>query len=320
MVQWGSNGPKAGFIACDILLGEPVTAEGLSPFIHKCTTLRSLAKVGRTMNVFVAQEYTKDAFILAKRYGIMPATPESLFGKDVARALIAVMEIINRAAHTAIDPTHFEEVFQRLGSIEGAMANLRGALFEFLVANVMRTKCGNVELNRLIRLQSGQKVEIDVVAWQPNKLVTLIECKGYAPYSQVPDGEIEDWLTKTIPTAVTYARKAHPDWSNLELRFELWTTGKLSEEAKAFIAEKAEVRPQKYTVALYEPNAVLAQARETGDKTLARVLQKYFLEDPFRVTERAVRSRRGMPKSIFEEYLVTSSPDDHGTIDVDHGA
>lgn len=61
------------------------------------------------------------------------------------------------------------------------------------------------------------------------------------------------------------------------------------------------------------------QVRETNDAALMKVLEKYFLEDPLRAAERAVKSRKKKPKSIFEE-LTTLNPDDLEPTMIDFGA
>ncbi|USS44428.1 hypothetical protein NFI99_14265 (plasmid) [Burkholderia glumae] len=67
LTQWdkAANKKKPGYLVCDVLLGVNVAAHELQPFINKCTSLRALAKVGRCMQVFVADGYTPEAFALA---------------------------------------------------------------------------------------------------------------------------------------------------------------------------------------------------------------------------------------------------------------
>ncbi|HCE3385376.1 TPA: hypothetical protein NG591_002876, partial [Vibrio parahaemolyticus] len=92
LVDIGQNGKiKPGFFACDILLNKKVSEDGIQPFLRKCKTLRGLSNVGRCMQMFVSNEYNSDAFKLAKEAGILPATVESLFGRDVAKGLVNLL-------------------------------------------------------------------------------------------------------------------------------------------------------------------------------------------------------------------------------------
>lgn len=109
-----SGGLKPGFVVCDILLTDsPVSKHGIQAFLKKCETLRQLRNVGRCLQIFVAHRYSEPAFELAKKCRIIPATAESLFGEDVAKALIDLSQILSSAAgHT--NPAVFQVLFDRL--------------------------------------------------------------------------------------------------------------------------------------------------------------------------------------------------------------
>ncbi|KQV41651.1 hypothetical protein [Rhizobium sp. Root1204] len=53
---------KPGFLACDILLGEKIGVGGIRPFLQKCHSLRPLRNVGPTIQMFVADSFSHDAF------------------------------------------------------------------------------------------------------------------------------------------------------------------------------------------------------------------------------------------------------------------
>lgn len=297
MVEWGVAGkPKPGFVACDVLLGSEISEDGLAPFVHKCETLRHLKNVGRCLQIFVAERYSGNAFKLAKQSGIVPATPDSLFGTEVAEALGKLTQVLIQAAAFAIDPKVFNEVFLRLSKIEGATSNLRGALFEFIVAAVVRHDFSqDVRMNEILVHPDGAKVEIDVLARDGYLKVLFAEAKGYPPFATVPDSEVEKWLTKTVPLASRIARE-RADLRNLEQRFEFWTTGKLSPEAAAMVEKaKQEIRPAKYTVAYLDAAAVRSRTRDTGDKELFSTLETHFLNHPMATAERAARNRFAEP-------------------------
>ena len=124
----------------------------------------------------------------------------------------------------------FDPLFRKLGKIEGASSQLRGTLFEFLVEAVVRkTVATQVQRNKVFT-SDGKKAEADVIAIKDNQSVTFIECKGCNPDSETPTHELRRWLDHRIPVFFQ-AIKSHPDWRNLEVFFEFWTTGALSDEA-----------------------------------------------------------------------------------------
>jgi len=300
MVQWGKGEkPAPGFIACDVLLGSVVTEDGLAPFIHKCVTLRNLKNVGRCLPVFVAESYTKEAFMKAKGVGVVPATPESLFGTEVAEGLAQLTQVLTTAARASIKPEVFDEMFKRLGKIEGAATNLRGALFEYLVAELVRqTISTNVILNKIFKDESGKEAaEVDVLAVAGKRDVYFIECKGYQPAGTIKDDDVERWLTKRIPLIRRQALD-HPEWKNMNMHFEFWTTGKLTEAAEARI-QAVKTKTVKYFVDYRVASGILDYALTTKDTGLITTLNQHFLEHPLAKVEleaklRAEKLERGV--------------------------
>src|SRR5690606_37320519 len=118
----------------------------------------------------------------------------------------------------------FEELFESLSKIDGAANQLRGTLFEFMVADVMRkTVAGEISMNRRFKAPDGKSAEVDTLCVIPNKEIVCIECKGYSPRSIIPDELFKRWLHHNVPTAYKYVCN-HPDWRNLKVRFEFWST------------------------------------------------------------------------------------------------
>lgn len=273
------NKSNQGFVACDICLDSRITVEGLAPFIYKCNTLRSLKKVGRCLQFFIADRFTKEAFIKAKQNGILPVTPETLFGKEVSESLNYLIAALNGLANLMFEPEMFDEMFARLSKIEGATSNLRGAFFEFIVAEVFRKQAIDVRMNYLLKTSSGQRAEADVVINRPNQLL-FIECKGYSPHAIIPDSEVQKWLNERVPKTVR-AAKEHTDWKNIIPSLEFWTTGKLSENAIKMI-EKAmtTVKPTKYKLGYKDASGVQGEVRKTGDEGLITSFEKNFIKDP----------------------------------------
>lgn len=296
--------PKPGFLVCDVLLGVNVSADELRPFINKCTTLRSLTKVGGCLQVFVADGYTPEAYALAKEQGIMPATTTSLFGKEVAKALRELAELLREVFPRAGTFEKIDAVFAQLSHIEGAANNLRGALFEYLVAEIVRTSSPNtsVRVNEVLRTEKGSG-EIDVLVEHLDHSVRFIECKGYRPGGTVPDEMIERWLNDRIP----FLREAAAEnyfWRKCRLEFEFWTSGTLTPKAQALINEAGE-RTKKYGIKLISARDLLAVGQATNNSALKNTLQEHFLGHPLekadRAAQKATRRLPIPPRSILEK-------------------
>lgn len=277
---------KPGFFACDMYLGGRVTAEGVRPFIHKCRTLRQLRNVAPCMQMFIANQYTGEAFQLLKANGIIPATPRHLFGEEVGQGLAELSAVLKAAAEDSVDPAKFDELFKKFGKIEGAVNQLRGTLFEYLAADIARkTISPQVRMNRIFKSLDGLKsAEADVYAIQDNQAVTFIECKGYSPYGSVPDKHMERWLQHNVPVIYEAAR-AHPDWKNLKIHFEFWATASLSTEmTEMFISAQKVLKPNRYTIRLSLSDDVLKRCQATRDDGLVTAFQKHFMRHSVKVT------------------------------------
>lgn len=278
---------KPGFFVCDLALSGIVSVDQLAGFVNKCVTLRSLKKVGRCLQVFVAERYSDEAFDLLREKGIIPATTESLFGRDVAQALKSLCAVLTDTAKLTQNPEALDKIFNDLSRIEGAASTLRGSLFEFAVAQIARSTFPghSQEMNRIVKDSIGAEAEIDVLAHRPNHEVVFIECKGIHPISTLSDEEVEKWLDKRIPVIRGFV-KAHSEWSSLAHRFELWTSGKLSDAAMALV-NAAQAKSPKLDIQLRDANYVLAQALASKDTGLLKAYKQHFVTHPMREFEEA---------------------------------
>jgi hypothetical protein len=83
------------------------------------------------MPMLIAEGFEPEALHACRAEGIITTRPDTLFGNEAGAALRDLLETLSHAAAVAAnDPKRLEELFTRLGSIEGAAGNLRGALFE----------------------------------------------------------------------------------------------------------------------------------------------------------------------------------------------
>ena len=114
--------------------------------------------------MFIADGFPPEARRACRAEGIMATTAEILFGRDVGRALGDLMQTLTRsAAAAASDPKRLESLFSRLGAVEGAATNLRGALFELIVGHMdARSRVAPSRLPRRIRRWQDLPREMDV--------------------------------------------------------------------------------------------------------------------------------------------------------------
>ncbi len=276
------TGSRPGFFACDILLGASMTMEQVQPFIAKSKAIRAMKNVGRTLFVFGASHFEPDAFQALKQNGIVPATPENLFGKAVADCLAELNQFLSGlSSHREGDAEKIDSIMQSLKHVRGATAQLRGALFEYLVAETMRPQGGTVSVGRICRDGKGNKAESDVCVSKAYLEVCFIECKGYRPYSEIPHDIIRHWIGSQVPVFFAQGRADEP---KADIQLELWTTGRLSAESREALDRFIENNSHRsrYTVRIREAWDVSKAFHETRNKALIDVYEKHFARDPRR--------------------------------------
>lgn len=299
MVRYSKDGEtKPGFVVCDVNLTERMTLAGVAPFIRKCTMLRALRNVGPCMQILVAERFDNEAFGALRGAGIIAATPASLFGTEIADALHDLTSVLVNAAYSLFDAEKLEELFSTLGKIEGASYQLRGTLFEYMVADAAkRTGLGDVWMNRNFKVAGKGKAEVDVLAIRANHSVTAIECKGYSPRATIPDDLFKRWLQHNVPIAYAAIRD-HPDWKNLPVTFEFWTTAPISADAFAlFEKAQAELKETRYSIVLRGPIDVFRACLDSGEQTLITAFEKHFMlqDGPIPPTARPPRTQPAEP-------------------------
>lgn len=297
LTSWSSGSVlKPGFLVCDILLNGELSLEGMQPFVHKYESLRSLGKLSRCLPLFVADRYAPEALQLARTKGIVPATPDALFGKEVAQALKALTATLTSAANAALDPAKFCQLFDALSHIEGAVGTLRGALFEFVANELARTALhARTTMNRKLREEGRDVAEIDVTAVVEHQRVHFIECKGMSPGTTVEDAEVKRWLEVRIPAIRRWAL-SQDELKALPMVFELWTTGNFTKLSTAALGKAKEtVRPSKYKIVVRGPRDIRQLTEKSGNKDLLKLLMQHFLASPLAgvfATKAPSRARR----------------------------
>lgn len=275
-----ADAAKPGFFACDVLLGVKVSLTQVQPFIAKCKSVISLKNVGRTLFIFAATEFDKQAFLELKKFGIIPATPSNLFGHEVAKSLNELNEFLAQYFMSSRRNTleKIDSLMTSFSQIKGANAQLQGALFEYLVAEVVRGDGGDVEIGRYCKDQKGKFADSDVCVTKKHREIRFIECKGYKPYSEVIHDDIKNWVGKQIPVFIAQGKNDAP---NAEIIVELWTTGKLSSESSSAIDQykkNNDIR-KRCEIRVLEAHQVRQKFIETKNKSLIDVFNKHFAEN-----------------------------------------
>lgn len=278
--------PKPGFLVCDALSGETIDERAIAAFIRKCKLSASLRNLPPVLPMLIADRFTREAFRLGKSHGIVMATPYSLFGREVAIGLATLLTTLGKAAAVAVSkPEVITELFDRLGQIEGAAGNLRGALFEMIVAHaVQREGGGSIDIGLRVKSSNGFKAEIDVRRAKAAE-VRCYECKGYQPDHLVDVDEVKRWLEEKVPGIYHDLRAQERFAAPMEAHFEFWTSGGFTADAIAFL-DAAKVKTKRYGIHYRNGADVRKFVAAVNAPGLVKTLDEHYLNHPLTRTNK----------------------------------
>jgi hypothetical protein len=266
-----------GFLVADAFAGVSLDENQVRYFVKKATGLRSTKKVGRVLPIIIAAGFTSEALTSGHRAGIVLATPDSLFGSHVARGLNDLLSTLTRSAEMVSgNPAKLASLIENLSEIEGAAGNLRGVMFELLVAYLVRQD-GSIDMGRIARdAETGKIAEIDILSVTKGNCVAY-ECKGKSPGGTVSLAEVEEWLRR-LPTFRSHIR-AQQNLSEVEIRFELWTSGKFDPDAIAKLEQQKRFRTNA-PIDWKDGKAVRDVSRGMKESRVTMAFDEHFFKHP----------------------------------------
>jgi len=272
-------GKQPGFLVADVFSEGVLTSHQIGYFIRKAQALHATLNNTSVLPILVAEGFSGDAITLGHAAGILMATPSTLFGSAVGEALKTLLQTLNRAAAFASSesPARIVGLINQLREIEGRAMNLRGPMFELIVAYLVRRDAVSIDMGvRATDLETGAKADIDVLKYtSQNSDCVAIECKGKEPGGKVTDAEVGNWLKK-IPIMKAHLRARSQEAA---ISFELWTSGEFSFDALTRLNAEKEKRI-KNPIAWKTGNEVLALATKHREKVMGNALKEHFLRHP----------------------------------------
>jgi hypothetical protein len=283
IVRRGKNGkPKPGFLVCDVVGGGKVLDEAaVSAFVRKCELTASMRNMAPLWPILIADRFTPQAFNLGRTRGIMVTTPGIIFGRDVATGLASLLQTLTRAAAIAVErPEAIGELFDKLGRIEGAAANLRGALFELLVGHcVTKIDDGSIDIGKIVSDSAmGGLAEIDVFRVKEHREVWAYECKAHQPAEVVNVLQVKRWVEEKAALIYRVLQREER-FRESRFHFEYWTCGAFSTDALEYL-KAAAGRTQKYSIGWKDGAAVRAYVGKLRPKSIADMFDQHFFRHP----------------------------------------
>ena len=268
---------KPGFIVADVLLGQDVASKHLRYFLKKTVLMRSQRTTAPFLSFFIGERFTRDAFEAGRKAGLILATTETLFGREVASGLSELIQVLNNAAvAVSANPDLVDKLFSKLDAMRGVEINVRGALFELLFARCLGKDGWHISsMNQQIKDSiNGGLAEIDILALRGNDLM-ICECRGYLK-NEVTEDEIKNWITTRIPRIRNFLLQQQ-NYRHCDMLFQFCTTSRLKPEALNLLKKHAsEVKKTKYSVQWKERPALQSYIISLNDQHLLKLLQQYY--------------------------------------------
>jgi hypothetical protein len=283
MIRRDADGkPKPGFLVCDVVLGgEGMNEQAVAAFVRKCQLLSGFNRMGPLLPMLIADGYLREGFNLGRSHGIVMATPGSLFGREIAAGLAALLQTLTRAAAVAVGrPEIIGELFNKLGAIEGAAANLRGALFEMLVGHcIVKIDDGSIDIGKAVTdPDTGKTAEIDVFRVKEHREVWSYECKAHQPGEIVTPEAAEHWITDRVPLIHRSLRREQR-FQECSFYYEYWTCGSFAPEALKLL-KRAASETSRYAIGWKDGDAVRSYVAKVRPKSVARMFDQHFFQHP----------------------------------------
>lgn len=274
-----SSGKKIvpGFVVADILIGNTVTENEVTFFIDKVKALKFQRNVANFLPFLIVESMDTKALNLLKAEGVIIGFVNELFGSKYKELLNSLISLVtNAGAILKKNPEAYLDLITKLNKlVDGKTNNLRGDLFELAVGYYQGQICNSIDIGKKIN-HDGEQREIDVFGLQANTVI-ISECKGYN--YKVDKDEIEDWLGKNIPVIRKWILD-QPSISERQIKFEFWSTGGFTDEAKDLLrSKKVSISKTKYEIFYYDLNDMIAMSKDINSKKFTQILREYYKKE-----------------------------------------
>ena len=269
-----------GFVVADVFTENRLDISHIQYFIRKVQTYHKTSNSGALLPIIMAESFTGQAMTDGHKAGLILATHESLFGRHTALAITNLMAtLVKVATNVAVDDECLSKLLNQLSEIEGRAGNMRGIIFELLVAYIATRKYGGIIDLRVLYThhENGNKTDIDVFCVADRNAVYMIECKGKTPGGTVSLEEVEHWLSK-LPIMRDYVAN-RPDLREYDQTYAFWTTGTFEPDALAKLTYEQQQRTRR-PIEWKDGEAVREIAVQLKLKSISDALQEHFMKHP----------------------------------------
>jgi hypothetical protein len=265
---------KFGYLLADILFGHAIHVEDVQFYIEKIKTIKQFKNASKILPFVLVDDLEPKALTALKSNGIIVGFIKELFGQKYAATLKELVNVLNNAgASLKKDPDKYLDLIWQLKKYnEGLANNIKGTLFEFVIAHIHSFDSNNsIDLGREI-YENDARHDIDVLANYNDKVV-FAECK--ATVSRIDRDEIDEWKGQKIPAFRKWAQKQET-WKNKKLEFEYWATNGFDSDAEVMLKDLVK-SSKKIKISYFTGEDLRARTLRMKNKKLKEALDNFFL-------------------------------------------
>lgn len=244
--------------------------ERVKNVIHRWRTISLTA-------VVLAPSLSGPAWKQLRELGIVPIVLRQVFGRNIEELLRRFSNVLSAKGETTERVDEIEKSLELTkGTVadEGLLGNLKGTLFELLIALALQTEGFDTTLQKTVRkLDEGKQYEVDVTAIRGESLCKLIECKGrHAGYKE-NIAELKRHFDKRCKAASDpYGWDVTKLYDKVEAVF--MTSGQLDDEAARYADEHK--RSCGIDCSVTTRTELLAWLGNIGQKRLVEIICRYY--------------------------------------------
>ena len=228
--------------------------------------------------IAIAPSFSSNSWNDLRAAGIVPVLFKNVFGRNVDELLRSLWKALSTKE---LGPSQQDEIEKALklasGTVinESIVGNLKGILFEVLVALAWKASGFDVTLQKVIQnIANEEKYEVDVLAIRGDDC-KLIECKGHHASHLESKKELERHFKKRCALAADqFGWNVTDRYKHVEAIFV--TTGKLDSDAATYAKQMR--KSHGITCTVWTREKLLSWLKELGQKQLAKIIDRHYNE------------------------------------------
>lgn len=268
---------EAGFMFGEILGYRTFTINDAESTLERVDSIGHRWKTVSFCPIVVAPSYSKQAWSELRSAGVIALTLRDVCGANVDELMRRFWQALNVNEATDEGLSDIEKALHLAsGTIisDGFVGNIKGALFELLVALAYRAAGFDTTLQKMIRKpDEDEEFEVDVVATKADAKCKLVECKGrHSRYTESRDDVERHFHNRCRAAADPLGWDVNERYKEVEAVYI--TSGTFDEQAIDYASSVPRSHGIKCTT--LDRTGLIAFLNEVGQDRLVKIIDTFY--------------------------------------------